>query len=127
MPSKARHEQQAQHNHQVLRALPPQATDWHVTLMMYVALHGCRAYISGVRPGYAGNDLKYDSIQRILQREVPEPQVELATDFAQLVKHSYATRYHCPDEQTMSRVLRDATARFTAIQERLLGLGVTIT
>ncbi|MCD0164236.1 hypothetical protein [Deinococcus sp. 12RED42] len=126
MPSKARHEQQAQHNHEVLRELAPDATDWQVTLMMYVALHGCRAYISEHRPGYAGHDLKYDSIQRILQKEVPEPQPALAADFARLVSYSYKTRYHCPGEEELSRMLPDATRRFQAIREQLHELNVSI-
>lgn len=126
MPSKALHEQQAQHNHRVLQSLAADATDWQVTLMMYVALHGCRAYISEHRPGYAGNDLKYDSIQRILQKEMPQPQPDLATDFARLVTYSYKTRYHCPSEVDRDKMLKDATRRFAAIRDQLRALNVTI-
>ena len=126
MPNKERHELQARHNQRVLAALPDDVLDWRITLMMYVALHGCRAYISSERPGYAGNDLKYDSLQRILQTDLDNPQVELATDFGRLVKHSYKTRYHCLSTEELTKLVIDATKRYNAILEILRALDVSV-
>lgn len=126
MPNKERHELQARHNQRVLAGLPDDVLDWRITLMMYVALHGCRAYISSERPGYAGNDLKYDSIQRILQKEIAHPQVELSIDFDRLVTYSYKTRYQCLSESELSKIIVDAKKRYQAILNVLQTLNIGI-
>ena len=126
MASSARHEAQAQHNQRVLSTLGEDALDWQITLMMYISLHGLRAHISRVRPGYAGNDFRYDSFSRVLEREITPPEVELSAAFDTLVKLSYRTRYQCPDEATLGKMLGLAQRNYLLILERLRFLGIRV-
>lgn len=126
MASSPRHEAQAQHNQRVLSSLGEDALDWQITLMMYVSLHGLRAYISRVRPGYAGNDFRYDSFSRVLEREVTPSEVELSAAFDALVKLSYRTRYQCPDEATLKKMLGLARPTYLLILERLRILDIQV-
>ncbi|WP_216323702.1 hypothetical protein [Deinococcus aestuarii] len=126
MPSKARHEAQAQHNRGILDGLPENALDWRATLMMYPALHVIRASISDVRPGDQNTGFNDESIPRILQREVPTPLVEVASAFVILKRLSQAARYECRDERWPERKLPEAQAAYDDILERLRGLGISI-
>lgn len=126
MPSKARHEAQAQHNQRILAGLPGDALDWRITLMMYVSLHGIRAYISQVRPGYAGNDFRYDSIPRVLEREISPAELDLSAAFGELKSLSYRTRYQCPEEATLRKMHALALAKYAVVLARLRELGVGV-
>lgn len=92
--------------------------------MMYVCLHGLRAYISGVRPGYAGNDFRYDSFPRVLEREITPPEFDLSAAFDTLVRLSYRTRYRCPDPAELARIHPQAVQAYEVILARLEALGI---
>ncbi|WP_102127195.1 hypothetical protein [Deinococcus planocerae] len=126
MPSKARHEAQAQHNRRILDGLPEDALDWRITLMTYTVLHVIRAHISDVRPGYQNTDFNYESIPRTLQREVPTPLVEVASAFVILKRLSQAARYECRDERWLVRKLPEARAAYDDLLERMRVLGISI-
>lgn len=126
MPNQERHQKQAKHNRRFLDTISVEYPDWRITVMMYVCLHGCRAYISGVRPGYDAPELNYSSLQRILQTDVPDPQPDLAFSFNQLVKMSYKSRYYCQSDSDIEKVYRNANQAYEATIKKLEELGIVI-
>ncbi|MEF2279930.1 hypothetical protein V3W47_16675 [Deinococcus sp. YIM 134068] len=93
---------------------------------MYTTLHGIRAHISDVRPGYRGTDFNYESLPRILQRDIPNPLDEMAAAFVLLKRICHAARYECKDQRWLERKFPEAQAAYEDILRELRAVNVLL-